>query len=95
MLSDLGQIEKRLERLEKDLKRMRTPEIEKEYELLQLCKTQLENEQPLRELELAPADEKRLRSFMFLSQKPVLNVLNIAEGADLGRDTRRRQRRIS
>ena len=84
MLSDLGQIEKRLERLEKDLKRMRAPELEKEYELLQLCKTQLENEQPLRELELTPADEKRLRSFMFLSQKPVLYVLNIGESADLG-----------
>ena len=34
MVSDLGQIEKRLERLEKDLKKMKTPELEKEYELL-------------------------------------------------------------
>jgi ribosome-binding ATPase len=84
MLSDLGQIEKRLERLEKDLKRMRAPELEKEYALLQQCKAQLENEQPLRELELSPADEKRLRSFTFLSQKPVLYVLNIGESVDLG-----------
>src|SRR5271168_3968898 len=30
MVSDLGQIEKRLERLEKDLKKMKTPELEKE-----------------------------------------------------------------
>jgi GTP-binding protein YchF len=84
MISDLGQIEKRLERLEKDLKRMRAPDLEKEQEILQLCKTQLENEQPLREIELSPADEKRLRSFMFLSQKPVLYVLNIGESTDLG-----------
>ena len=84
MLSDLGQIEKRLERLEKDLKRMRAPELEKEHELLQQCKAQLENEHPLRELDLAPADQKRLRSFMFLSQKPVLYVLNVGESADLG-----------
>ena len=34
MVSDLGQIEKRLERLEKDLKKMKTPELEKENELL-------------------------------------------------------------
>ena len=34
MVSDLGQIEKRLERLEKDLKKMKTPELEKEFELL-------------------------------------------------------------
>jgi GTP-binding protein YchF len=86
MLSDLGQIEKRLERLEKDLKRMRAPELEKEHELLQQCKSHLENERPLRELELAPADEKRLRSFMFLSQKPVLYVLNIGESIDLGHE---------
>src|SRR6266851_6896319 len=34
MVSDLGQVEKRLERLEKDLKKMKTPELEKENELL-------------------------------------------------------------
>jgi hypothetical protein len=84
MLSDLGQIEKRLERLEKDLKRMRGAELENEHALLQLCQTQLENERPLRALELTSADEKRLRSFMFLSQKPVLYVLNIGESSDLG-----------
>jgi GTP-binding protein YchF len=86
MLSDLGQIEKRLERLDKDLKRMRAPELEKEHELLEQCKTQLESERPLRELELAPADEKRLRSFMFLSQRPVLYVLNVGESVDLGHE---------
>src|SRR5712664_2988906 len=32
MVSDLGQIEKRLERLEKDLKKMRSPELERENE---------------------------------------------------------------
>jgi len=84
MLSDLGQIEKRLERLEKDLKRMRASELEREQTLLQQCKTQVENERPLRELVLEPEDQRRLRSFMFLSQKPVLYVLNIGESADLG-----------
>jgi GTP-binding protein YchF len=84
MLSDLGQIEKRLERLEKDLKKMRTPDLAKEYALLQHCQVHLENERPLRELELSPEDHKRLRSFTFLSQKPLLYVLNIGEGADLG-----------
>ena len=41
MVSDLGQIEKRLERLEKDLKKMRSPELEKEFELLTRAKAQL------------------------------------------------------
>src|SRR5947199_2779447 len=47
MISDLGQVEKRLERLEKDLKKMRTAELEKENELLQKAKSHLESEKPL------------------------------------------------
>ncbi len=86
MVSDLGQIEKRLERLEKDLKKMRSPELERENDLIQRCKTQLESERPLRELELTPDDRKRIRGFMFLSQKPMLYVLNISESAELGKD---------
>ena len=34
MVSDLGQIEKRIERVEKDLKKMKTAELEKELDLL-------------------------------------------------------------
>jgi GTP-binding protein YchF len=84
MINDLGQIEKRLERLEKDLKKAKTAELEKEHERLIKSKAQLEKERPLRELELAPEDRKRLRGFMFLSQKPILYVLNITETTDLG-----------
>jgi len=86
MVNDLGQIEKRMERLVKDLKKMRSPELEKEHELMVKSKEQLERERPLRELELAPEDRKRLRGFMFLSQKPILYVLNVGESADLGSD---------
>ena len=89
MVNDLGQIEKRLERLVKDLKKMRSPELEKENELMVKSKEQLERERPLRELELVPEDRKRLRGFMFLSQKPILYVLNVGESADLGSDLER------
>src|ERR1700758_4751444 len=84
MVSDLGQIEKRLERLVKDLKKMRTPELDKENELLLNAKTHLENEKPLREMEMTPEDKKRIRGFMFLSEKPMLYVLNITETSELG-----------
>src|SRR5438874_5926648 len=84
MVSDLGQIEKRLERLEKDLKKMKTPELEKEFELLKRAKAHLETEKPLREMEMTPEDKKRLRGFMFLSEKPILYVLNIGESTELG-----------
>ena len=86
MVSDLGQIEKRLERLEKDLKKMKTPELEKENELLIKAKAFLETEKPLREMEMTPEDKKRIRGFMFLSEKPMLYVLNISESTQLGKD---------
>ena len=78
-LSDLVVVEKRMERLEKDRKKIKNPELDKEFELLQRCKTMLEDNEPLRKLELSPEDEKRIRGFMFLSQKPMLYVLNLGE----------------
>jgi len=86
MVSDLGQIEKRLERLEKDLKKMKTPELEKEFELLKRAKVHVETEKPLREMEMSADDKKRIRGFMFLSEKPMLYVLNIGESTHLGKD---------
>jgi len=86
MITDLGQIEKRLERLEKDLKKMRSPELEHEFELLKRAKAQLESECPLREMEMTAEEKKRIRGFMFLSEKPILNVLNINESSDLGKE---------
>jgi len=86
MVSDLGQIEKRLERLEKDLKKMRSPELEKENDLLQRAKAHLESERPLREMQMTPDDKKRLRGFMFLSEKPILYVLNVSETPELGKE---------
>src|SRR5205085_2870921 len=86
MVSDLGQIEKRLERVEKDLKKMRSADLEKEFDLLKRAKAHLESERPLREMEMTPEDKKRLRGFMFLSEKPMLYVLNITESSELGND---------
>ncbi len=78
-LSDLVVVEKRLERLEKDRKKIKNPELDKEYDLLVRCKEALENNLPLRAIEFTPEDEKRIRGFQFLSQKPMLYVLNLGE----------------
>ena len=86
IVSDLGQVEKRLERLEKDLKKMRNAELERELDLLKRAKVHLEAELPLREMEISGEDEKRIRGFMFLSQKPILYVLNVNESTTLGED---------
>jgi GTP-binding protein YchF len=79
ILADLGVVEKRLERLEKDLKKTRTTELEKERDLLQRCKDALEAGKPLRALELTGEDLKRLRGFQLLSAKPLLLVINLDE----------------
>jgi len=53
ILSDLMVIEKRLERLEKDRKKIKNPDLDREHEVLEKCKAVLEANRPLRELELA------------------------------------------
>jgi len=79
VLSDLVVVEKRIERVDKDRKKVRNPDLDKEYELLVRCKDALEANTPLRNLEFAEEDEKRIRGFQFLSQKPMLLVLNLGE----------------
>jgi GTP-binding protein YchF len=79
ILSDLVVVEKRLERLDKERKKIKNPELDREFELLERCKTALESDQPLRQLEIDADDEKRIRGFQFLSRKPVLYVLNLGE----------------
>ena len=86
MISDLTQVEKRLERLEKDLKKGRTNDLEHEQALLIRSKEALEKEQPLRELEMTNEEKKLIKGFMFLSQKPILYALNIGESTTLGTD---------
>jgi len=79
ILSDLVVVEKRLERLEKDRKKAKTPELDREFALLERCKATLEGNVALRTLALSADEEKLIRGFQFLSQKPMLFVLNIGE----------------
>lgn len=79
MFSDLAIVEKRLERLEKDLKKARSPELEMEQAVLGRFKASLEGEKPLRELQLTHEEEKRIRGFTFLSAKPILHVINLGD----------------
>jgi GTP-binding protein YchF len=84
ILSDFVVVEKRLERLEKDRKKIKNPELDREFELLEKCKAALEANLPLRQMEIDADGEKRLRGFQFLSQKPMLYVLNLGE-SDAGK----------
>ena len=79
MLSDHDQITRRLERVEKDLKKKSDPVLILEKNTLEKCKTQLEGEKALRELELNPEERKSIGGFLFLSARPVLYVLNLGD----------------
>jgi GTP-binding protein YchF len=83
-LADLDVVEKRLERLEKEAQHGKgTPaerqQRETELELFVRLRDALAVERPLRDLDLAPAEEKLLRGYGFLTAKPLLILLNVAE----------------
>jgi ribosome-binding ATPase len=79
ILADLGVVERRLERLAKDLRKTPTPELKLEDALLQRAKTHLEDGRALRTMGLTGEDRRRLRGFQLLSAKPLLLVLNLDE----------------
>jgi ribosome-binding ATPase len=80
ILADMDIVQRRIERLEKAVKRGLTPEEQREKALLaEVVLPALEAEKPLREVELEADDERRLRGFQLLSAKPVLLVVNADE----------------
>jgi GTP-binding protein YchF len=79
ILADLGVVERRLERLAKDLKKTPTADLKHEDATLARAKTWLEDGRALRTLELSGDEVKRFRGFQFLSAKPLLIVANLDE----------------
>jgi GTP-binding protein YchF len=79
ILADLGATERRLEKLEANLKKANKAEDVQEKQLFQRMKEHLEAERPLRALERSDEDRRRLRNYAFLSEKPVLIVANLGE----------------
>jgi GTP-binding protein YchF len=75
LLSDQSIVEKRIERLRKDRSNPR------ELELQEKCLATLETERPLSSLALAGEEAKLVSGFRYLTQKPLLTVLNIGEEA--------------
>jgi hypothetical protein len=79
IFADHDQITRRLERIEKDLKKKKDTVLENEKGLLERCKLHLESEKPLRELEMTPEEKKSISGYLFLSQRPMLFVLNLGD----------------
>jgi len=79
ILADLEVVERRLERLEASIKKKRTDADVREQGILLKVKPALEAETPIRAMDLRDDEARALRGFTFLSQKPILHCLNLAE----------------
>lgn len=83
VLNDLIAVERKLERLAEEKKkgvgRDKTV-VEREIILFTRFHEALANETPLRDIEVSAEENKMLSGFGFLSQKPMLMVLNLSEG---------------
>ena len=78
-LADLQIVEGRLTRLRKQFQNQKLPEQQSEIRLLETCQQTLEKGKPLRALDLSANEEKLIRGYGFLTQKPLLLVCNIGE----------------
>ncbi len=84
LFGDIELVEKRLESIE--LSRKKGKKIdEEEQKALHKCKEALEAEKPLRDVEFTEQERRSMRHLQFMSIKPELVVLNIAED-DLNSD---------
>lgn len=80
MLTDQILIEKRLEKIELNIKRgVKPPQQAIEEKALKTMLGHLNEEKPLRTIELPEEEDKAIRGFQFLSQKPLLIILNSSE----------------
>jgi GTP-binding protein YchF len=86
-LADLSVVEKRVEKLRTSGRHGSPQEREsneRELEVLERVLPALTEGRPIRDLELNEDDAKRIRGFRFLTEKPVLVLLNVGE-ADIPR----------
>ena len=83
LLNDLISVERKLERMGDERRKGGGRDkavIERELHLFERLKVTLAEDQPLRDVEISPEDEKSLSGFGFLTRKPVLVLLNLSDG---------------
>ncbi len=78
IFGDLEFVEKRLERMTEAAKKGKKPS-RKRKKMLEKCQGLLEKEIPLRNAEFTDEEMKAMRHMQFVSMKPELVVINIAE----------------
>ena len=79
ILADHAVLDRRVTRLHKLVKRGAATEERAELTVLERCMEHLGDDQPLRTMELAPEERRRLGGFGLLSLRPLLVVVNVGE----------------
>lgn len=83
LFGDIELVEKRLEGIELSKKKGKKPQTPDEENALKKCQQALESERPLRSVQFTPEETRAMRHLQFMSSKPMIVALNIAE-SDLG-----------
>ncbi|MFA4986194.1 MAG: DUF933 domain-containing protein [Candidatus Brocadiia bacterium] len=86
LFADLEIIEKRIDKLERSTKKphINLEQEKRELELLKVCHQHLLDERPISEIHMNEEQDKLVRGFRFLTQKPVIVILNSPdEGSDM------------
>ncbi len=79
ILHDLLFVEKRIERIENSLKKLKDKKQETELLLMQKMRTQLENEKPLRLMEIEDKETSLISSYPFITLKQLILAINVSE----------------
>jgi GTP-binding protein YchF len=79
LLHDQIFIEKRIERLETSLKKIKDEKQAKELDLIKRIQAHLENESPLRLMEFSEDEDLMIRSYPFITRKESIIVFNVSE----------------
>ena len=82
LLGDLGQVERRVEKLHAAVKKpMPTVESDKaELAVLERCAEQLNQGHPISTVKMSQQEHRLLRGFQFLTSKPTMVVVNAGDG---------------
>jgi ribosome-binding ATPase YchF (GTP1/OBG family) len=84
LLNDLIQVERKLERLEEEIKRKSRDKADVNHEkmLFERLMVELSENIPLRDVELGSDETKTIAGYGFLSLKDLLIVFNLGEGQE-------------
>ena len=85
IIADLDIINNRLEKVSKKARTTKNKDDLIEVEILEKCKKALEEDIPLRQIDLNKEEKEIIKSYSFLTLKPIIYVANITEN-DIGNE---------